>query len=155
MAFSIRYLKNIYSVQRKTKRWPMCIFNVLLNAIRINFWDFFKCSKTNNKPDKISSHFFKGIGTESHRRSFKKTPTKANFEEGYIRKYFYPQNRIPVDPPVSERRLQGRCGFCPIDKNWKSMTRSIKCKIPICLDQIKICQKCSKGYLILNYKVDL
>ncbi|CAG4937507.1 unnamed protein product [Parnassius apollo] len=51
---------------------------------------------------------------------------------------------MPVDSSGSERHTQGRCGFCPRNRDRKSKTRCTKCKIPICLEhQVKVCQKCS------------
>ncbi|XP_045454224.1 piggyBac transposable element-derived protein 4-like [Melitaea cinxia] len=55
-----------YSFQRKTKRWPMTLFYGLLNAVGINSWVLYKCSRANNKPNKVQTHFFEKIRLRSH-----------------------------------------------------------------------------------------
>lgn len=134
-----------YSVLRKTKRWPMCIFYGLLNGIGINTWVLYKCSKAPNKPDiKFRRTFLKELGLnliEEHLKERVQKPTlRRDIRESIAAILKEP---MPVDPPGSKEHSQGRCGFCPRKRDRKSKTRCAKCKIPICLDhQVKICQRC-------------
>ncbi|CAK1587852.1 unnamed protein product [Parnassius mnemosyne] len=135
-----------YSVQRRTKRWPMCIFYGLLNGVGINSWVLYKCSKANNKPDiRLRRSFLKELGMnlmDEHLKMRLQTPTlKRDIKESIAAILKQP---MPVDSSGSERHAQGRCGFCPRNRDRKSKTRCTKCKIPICLEhQVKVCQKCS------------
>lgn len=135
-----------YSVQRKTKRWPVCIFYGLLNGIGINSWVLFKCSRANNKPDiKYRRTFLKELGLnliEAHLEERLQSSTlRRDIKENISAILKKP---MPVDPSGSQHHFQGCCGFCPRNKDRKSKTRCTRCKIPICLEhQIKACEKCS------------
>lgn len=135
-----------YSVQRKSRRWPMSIFYGLLNGVGINSWVLFKCSKANNKPDiKFRRTFFKKLGYELINEHLEERLQKPTLRRD-IRELV---SGILKKPMLDQRstigqHTQGRCGFCPRNKDRKSKTKCNKCKIPICLEhQIKVCQKCS------------
>ncbi|CAG4976198.1 unnamed protein product [Parnassius apollo] len=115
-----------YSVERRTKRWPMCIFYGLLNGVGTNSWVLYKCSKANNKPDiKLRRNFLKELGMnliDEHLKVRLQTPTlKRDIKESIAAIL---KQLMPVDSSGSERHTRDR----------KSTTKCTKCKIPICLE---------------------
>lgn len=138
-------LSHTYSVSRKTRRWPLCMFYGLLNTVGINSMVLLKFSLSANK-ENISNRrtFLKTLSLQlitPFLEERKNWPTLTS----NIRQMINGILKTPDEPdrPAPGAMKQGRCRFCPYSKDRKSKTFCNKCKMPICAEhQIKICTKC-------------
>lgn len=138
-------LCHTYSVSRKTRRWPLCLFFGLLNTVGINSMILLKQSEALKK-EKISNRrtFLKTLSLQlitpymEQRRNW---PTLSS----NIREMINGILKTPHKPdrPEGTAKKQGRCRFCPTSKDRKSKTFCNKCQTPICGEhQIKMCPNC-------------
>lgn len=139
-------LCHTYSVSRKTRRWPLCIFYGLLNAVGINSMILLAGSESKSKESVPNRRtFLKKLATDlirPHLEARIKIPSLSR----NLRTDIAGILGIPVQEtlPVQKNIHSGRCSFCNRSKDRKSRTSCNTCKKFICADhQIKICPGCA------------
>jgi hypothetical protein len=136
-----------YSVSRRTRRWPMCIFYGILNAVGINSMILLTGSGAQDKE------------VVPNRRTYLKTLAKALITphmEARLAAPTLPKHlRLvissilkiePVPEAQAQRRTEvGRCSFCPRSRDRKTRTSCNSCQKFICAEhQHKICPDCAE-----------
>jgi hypothetical protein len=139
-------LSHRYSVSRKTRRWPLCVFYGLLNATGINSMILLVGSGVQDKEE------------VPNRRTYLKTLAKALIFphlEARLAGSTLPKSlretirrilNLEPEPHVQPQQQAGvgRCAFCPRSHDRKSRTMCSLCQKFICGDhQHKVCPDCA------------
>jgi len=134
-----------YSTSRRTRRWPMALFHMILNISGVNSRVLYNFSPTGKEIPRFD--FLKQLAhdlCEPHARARIcniKIPRKLRNLTADI---FGVVTERPSEPQqrenVSKRK---RCGICPGKMDRKTNTSCHACKIPICAQcSIKVCPNC-------------
>lgn len=140
-------LCHTYSTNRKTRRWPLCLFYNLLNIVGYNSMILLRGS---NAPEKemIKNRraYLKKLALDlvkPHMESRLEIPTLRRELRQTICNVLKITN--PVEVPIRPTTTTGRCTFCPRSEDRKSRVSCAVCKKFICLHhQKKICPTCSE-----------
>lgn len=134
-----------YSTSRRTRRWPMVLFYMMLNVSGINSRVLYQFSS--NGKEIRRSDFLHQLGrslcTEhmTRRINNNKIPRKLRSLTADILGVVLDHNFEPQEAATLSKRK--RCGICPGNKDRKTNTYCEACKIPICLTCAKkLCPNC-------------
>ncbi|XP_050310635.1 uncharacterized protein LOC126746418 [Anthonomus grandis grandis] len=131
---------------RKTKRWPMCIFYNMINIACINAYVIYSHNifAQGGKPlprQQFMMELHKKR-TESHQTS-RLENTKLNRELKKIISGVLKKEDAPEFVTENQKGPRKYCSVCPITIKRMTTTYCPKCKKPICEEhQIKQCQNC-------------
>ncbi|CAH2088897.1 unnamed protein product [Euphydryas editha] len=136
-------MTGIYSVSRRTQRWPLCIFFGLLNIGGLNAYIIHNAmvpSDDSPRRDFIKSLAICLIKPHLHERiSIRNIPQHIKSRIRNIVPELEPT--ISDQPAPSGRKV--RCGLCNWKKDRKTKVFCGKCNIPICGEHMKhICINC-------------
>lgn len=134
-----------YSTSRRTRRWPMAIFHMILNVSGINSRILYQFSQNGKEIARLD--FLKTLGRslcEAHmklRIYNTKIPRKLrDLTADILGIVVEVQEVLQQHQPVSKRK---RCAFCPPKKDRKTNTFCDSCKTPVCQQCTKkMCPKC-------------
>lgn len=135
-------LSSLYSVSRKTRRWPMVVFFCLLNTAGINA-QVIVASNKKFAEKIVRRKFLQELGISlvkpfmEERVHIVSLPKKLRSE---IKK-FLPADEEPAAP--RERLARGRCDVCPRSRDRKTPFSCEKCYKMICKEHMKVvCEDC-------------
>lgn len=138
-----------YSVSRRTRRWPLCIFYGILNLVGINTAVLLNGSCSKNKEVYTNRRLYlKNLALslmKPHMAERLRWPTLPTYLRETIRGIL--KLEVPEEQPAPRATGVGRCRFCHRSRDRKSRTSCDVCKEYICADhQRKICPKCFEGH---------
>lgn len=140
-------LCHTYSTNRKTRRWPLCLFYNLLNIVGYNSMILLRGS---NAPEKeiVTNRrsYLKKLALDLVKPQMQRrleTPTLRRELRQTICNVLKISNVIEVLPRPAA--TTGRCTFCLRSEDRKSRVSCAVCKTFICLQhQVKICPTCAE-----------
>ena len=137
---------------RKTKRWPMCIFYNMINMACINSYVIYSHNGISYGGKPMTRQMYmlelhKNL-TEAHQSRRLQTVPNINIDlKKIINDVLGKESEIKEQPQGQNTIKKGPrkyCSKCPTNKKRMTMTYCLHCKKPICGEhQIKICLTCS------------
>uniref|UniRef100_A0A1B6FAD5 PiggyBac transposable element-derived protein domain-containing protein n=1 Tax=Cuerna arida TaxID=1464854 RepID=A0A1B6FAD5_9HEMI len=135
-------LCSLYSVSRKSRRWPLVIFFCLLNTVGINA-QVIHASNHNFERRIIRRNFLEEIGLSLVRPFMQirvQTLTLPRELRSSIKKF------LPEEDVVAPRErppARGRCNFCPRVQDRKTPFICEECYKYVCKEHMKVvCDDC-------------
>ena len=132
-----------YSVSRKTRRWPLCVFFHLVNIAGVNGQILF--NKTRKSVDEAQNRrqFLKNLAMSLMKPHLQDRAQLQNFPsdiQSILSKY-KPQSQVDThEPPPA--KSQKRCRLCGRAKNRVTTMRCFWCNDFVCKDHAKTDVKC-------------
>lgn len=136
-----------FSVARATRRWPMVLFNAMVNITGVNSKVIYDAvsGKSENRPN-----YLRRLGIElclpyvRQRIYNEKIPRQLRMITSRVFKLPMPERSVPAVSNVASKRK--RCSICPYKKDRKTNSVCSSCKIPICNTcSIIVCPNCSEN----------
>jgi len=130
-----------YSVSRRTRRWPLCIFFQLLNIAGVNGHILYKMTRSED-PAQKRRHFLKNLAMGlikphmENRAPLKNLPVDI---KRFLAKYKAQQEEDTAEPPPKVRK---RCRLCGRAKNRVTTMRCFSCNDFVCNEHSTTVVKC-------------
>lgn len=122
------------STNRKTRRWPLCVFYGILNAAAVNTFVIWKhkCKERGETPTErrimLQDLAMSLVHPWAERRLTQ--PTIQRKTALVLREVF--KMSIPPTPREAGEKKKRRCYFCPRSKDTKVKSTCASCSVAIC-----------------------
>lgn len=135
-----------YACNRRTRRWSLDIFYIILNVCSVNSFIIFLCYTESPVTTRFS--FIKELSKEliePHLRRRLAIPNiPRDIKEVITMALGDGKNERPREVPDDRFQKRKNCSKCPYIKQRKTAYGCIKCSRPICLEcSRKVCTDCA------------
>ncbi|KAK4324281.1 hypothetical protein Pmani_005121 [Petrolisthes manimaculis] len=136
-----------YSMSRKTRRWPCCLFYGILNVATINSFILYKLSGHATGSKRNERRLFMQDLAYEFTRPYAiqrlEVPTLSRSLKTLIRDCYNVPEHLPPPPNPQPAVSRQRCNICHWKTASKCKTRCLECNRPICPTHTRItCVEC-------------